>query len=281
MAIIRFLLFVVMSIVFVVVGSFYFGWAFALPCLLGFAVSFFWPQPQPDPAPGGIGGASVKDVSPMTCPSWQVLTDLALGKLPWPAIDSLGAHVEGCTACQHAFQDLDRLEDPLLVAIKNTLPTATEIGPELERRLQGAERISATVWRSETADQIVESPSPSSRPPFWRQGLRRWLTWGLVFLVGTAGLPACWSAQTDRAQELNEVEVVGATEGSQLDNVEPSFARFALRDEGGIDAQLSSNVHLGQSGLLASFAKGLDEPLIGPRVLGFLHQPPPFLVAAT
>ena len=96
------------------------------------------------------------------CPNQDVLTALALGKLPLDKVDQLGGHIEHCACCQDALQALDHLEDSFISDLKecphsDPLP----IRPELERQLQRAEQISELVWKAPVVvGKLVELVTP-------------------------------------------------------------------------------------------------------------------------
>ena len=93
---------------------------------------------KPRPAPG-------------TCPDRQVLSDLALGKLPLGTIESIGRHIESCPACQDALESLDGLEDSLVADLKGQSPPLPP-SPQLQAQIQAAEEISRVVWGESRPD---------------------------------------------------------------------------------------------------------------------------------
>src|SRR5262249_26858261 len=50
----------------------------------------------------------------LTCPTPSQLTDFTLGQLPHSLLASIAEHVEHCTGCAAALQQLDEVTDPLL-----------------------------------------------------------------------------------------------------------------------------------------------------------------------
>jgi len=82
-----------------------------------------------------------------SCPSWEVLANLTLGKLPTETIEALGQHVEVCTTCQTILESLDGLEDSLIADIKAHHFGAAVVDPWLEQQIREAEQISQVVWK--------------------------------------------------------------------------------------------------------------------------------------
>ena len=82
-----------------------------------------------------------------SCPSWEVLANLTLGKLPTETIEALGQHVEVCTTCQTILESLDGLEDAFVADIKACHHVAAPIDPWLEQQIRKAEQIAQVVWK--------------------------------------------------------------------------------------------------------------------------------------
>ena len=109
-------------------------------------------------------GASMNDSShepkaaSKGCPDRDVLADLALGKLPMGAIETLGRHVEACPTCHAVLESLDNLEDSVVADIKGqTGPLPPD--PQLEDQLREAEQVSRIVW-GEPQPNMPEEPLP-------------------------------------------------------------------------------------------------------------------------
>ena len=112
-----------------------------------------------------VRGAKMKDAVaeeraiPGECPSREVLSDLALGKLPMDAIETLGQHVESCPACQGVLETFDGLEDSVIADIKGqTGPLPPD--PQLREQIRQAEQISHIVW-GEPSQNAREEPPPA------------------------------------------------------------------------------------------------------------------------
>jgi serine/threonine protein kinase len=96
---------------------------------------------------------------PGECPSRQVLTDFALGKLPLEEIEQLGRHIETCPTCQGVLETLDNLEDSVVADIKGqTAPLPPD--PRLLEQIRQAEEISRVVWGEPKTD-VPEEPLPA------------------------------------------------------------------------------------------------------------------------
>ncbi len=100
---------------------------------------------QPQAVPGG-------------CPSGEVLSDLALGKLPMDSIEVLGRHVEACPACQAILETLDGLEDSVIADLKGQ-PSPPPPDPRLQQQIRKAEQISRVVWH-DPPPETAEEPLP-------------------------------------------------------------------------------------------------------------------------
>jgi hypothetical protein len=131
------------------------------------------------------------------CPSREVLSDLALGKLPMDAIDVIGQHVESCPACQSALESLDNLEDSVIADLKgqtNPLPP----DPQLQEQIREAEQISHVVWHE-------QSPQPPEEPLPERLG-----QYQIIERIGRGGMGTVYKAMHTRLKRPVAIKVLPA-----------------------------------------------------------------------
>src|SRR5262249_53952148 len=57
----------------------------------------------------------------LPCPTPSQLTDFTLGQLPHSLLASIAEHVEHCTGCAAALQQLDEVTDPLLARLRESV----------------------------------------------------------------------------------------------------------------------------------------------------------------
>ena len=104
------------------------------------------------------------------CPSREVLSDLALGKLPMGAIEAIGQHVESCPTCQAILESLDGLEDSVIADLKgHTSPLPPD--PQLQEQIREAEQISRVVWHE--SGRVVRGAAAEATGPVRDPGTDR------------------------------------------------------------------------------------------------------------
>ena len=131
------------------------------------------------------------------CPSREVLSDLALGKLPMETIDTLDQHIEACSTCQGILETLDVLEDSVIADIKGqTGPLPPD--PQLQQQIREAEQISRVVWGEPKPDTPGE-PSPKHLGQY-----------EVLEKIGQGGMGTVYKALHTRLKRLVAVKILPA-----------------------------------------------------------------------
>jgi WD40 repeat protein/tRNA A-37 threonylcarbamoyl transferase component Bud32 len=85
---------------------------------------------------------------PRNCPSDQALLAFHLGTLPEAEIDAVTEHLESCPGCDAALQRLDSAADPLLAALRKSLPVTTSRVERDGTNAAGPEATAPESWPS-------------------------------------------------------------------------------------------------------------------------------------
>src|SRR5262245_56257112 len=83
------------------------------------------------------------------CPDRSELVQFAVGNLPRPELDRVGAHVQACPHCVGLLDELDEVADPLVAGVRvpmgSTIPSA-ELPAELLRAGRSGSGRLRTAW---------------------------------------------------------------------------------------------------------------------------------------
>src|SRR5688572_17765677 len=87
------------------------------------------------------------------CPPPDQLSAYVIGKLSPELFEGVADHVEGCPSCESSMHLLERLSDPLLSGLRQSVPADPVLGePELK----------AALGRAESMAHLPASPSGPS-----------------------------------------------------------------------------------------------------------------------